>query len=38
VEGGPDDLPPHRRERYEESGRRSKILVKTLRPSAPGRT
>ena len=37
AEGGPDDLPPHRRERYEESGRRSKILVKTLRPPAPGR-
>jgi len=31
VEGSPDDLPPDRRERYEASGRRSKILVKTLR-------
>lgn len=28
VEGTPDDLPPSRRERYEASGRRSKILVK----------
>ena len=31
-EGGPDDLPPDRRERYEQSGRRSKVLVKALRP------
>jgi amino-acid N-acetyltransferase len=30
VEGTPDDLPPDRRERYEQSGRRSKVLVKTL--------
>jgi amino-acid N-acetyltransferase len=28
--GTPDDLPPHRRERYEKSGRRSRVLVKTL--------
>ncbi|HVQ31770.1 MAG TPA: amino-acid N-acetyltransferase [Vicinamibacteria bacterium] len=31
-EGGPDDLPPLRRERYEQSGRRSRVLVKALRP------
>ncbi len=30
-EGSPDDLPPARRERYEQSGRKSKILVKRLR-------
>jgi amino-acid N-acetyltransferase len=30
-EGTPDDLPPARRERYEQSGRNSKILVKTLK-------
>lgn len=31
-EGSPEDLPPARRERYEQSGRKSKILVKRLRP------
>jgi amino-acid N-acetyltransferase len=31
VEGTPDDLPPARREKYERSGRRSKVLVKNLR-------
>jgi amino-acid N-acetyltransferase len=30
VEGTPDDLPPPRREKYEQSGRRSKVLVKKL--------
>ena len=30
-EGAPDDLPPARRERYEQSGRNSKILVKKLK-------
>jgi amino-acid N-acetyltransferase len=30
VEGTPDDLPPGRRERYDQSGRRSKVLVKSL--------
>ena len=30
VEGTPDDLPPARRERYEQSGRRSKVLIKRL--------
>jgi amino-acid N-acetyltransferase len=29
-EGTPDDLPPARRELYDQSGRRSKVLVKTL--------
>jgi amino-acid N-acetyltransferase len=31
VEGTPDDLPPLRREAYEQSGRNSKVLVKKLR-------
>jgi amino-acid N-acetyltransferase len=30
VEGTPDDLPPARRARYEQSGRRSRVLTKTL--------
>jgi amino-acid N-acetyltransferase len=30
--GSPDDLPPVRRERYEKSGRRSHVLVKSLTP------
>jgi amino-acid N-acetyltransferase len=30
VEGTPDDLPAVRRERYEQSGRRSKVLIKRL--------
>jgi amino-acid N-acetyltransferase len=36
AEGSPEDLPGTRRERYEQSGRRSKVLVKTLEsePSA----
>ena len=34
VEGTPDDLPPGRRERYEQSKRRSKVLVKPLAPEA----
>jgi amino-acid N-acetyltransferase len=29
-EGTPDDLPPARREKYEQSGRNSKVLVKKL--------
>ncbi|MEO8428058.1 MAG: amino-acid N-acetyltransferase, partial [Verrucomicrobiota bacterium] len=29
-EGGSDDLPPTRREKYEQSGRNSKVLVKKL--------
>jgi amino-acid N-acetyltransferase len=31
-EGSPDDLPPARREKYEQSGRNSKVLVKKLAP------
>ena len=31
AEGTPDDLPPGRREKYEQSGRNSKVLVKKLR-------
>jgi amino-acid N-acetyltransferase len=31
-EGTPDDLPPARRERYEQSARNSKILIKKLAP------
>ena len=34
-EGSPEDLPPARREKYEQSGRNSKILVKTLAGTAP---
>jgi amino-acid N-acetyltransferase len=30
TEGTPDDLPPVRREKYEQSGRNSKVLVKKL--------
>jgi amino-acid N-acetyltransferase len=30
-EGTPDDLPPVRREKYDQSGRNSKVLVKKLR-------
>lgn len=30
-EGTPDDLPPARREKYDQSGRNSKVLVKKLR-------
>jgi amino-acid N-acetyltransferase len=30
AEGTPDDLPPARREKYDQSGRRSKVLVKKL--------
>jgi len=31
VEASPDDLPPIRRERYDASGRNSKVLIKRLR-------
>ncbi len=31
AEGTPDDLPPGRREKYDQSGRRSKVLVKRLK-------
>jgi amino-acid N-acetyltransferase len=30
VEGTPDDLPPQRREKYDRSGRNSKVLLKQL--------
>ena len=30
AEGTPDDLPPARREKYDQSGRNSKVLVKKL--------
>jgi amino-acid N-acetyltransferase len=30
IEGSPDDLPPERRALYEQSGRRSKVLIKKL--------
>jgi len=32
FDGTPEDLPPQRRERYEQSGRRSRVLVKALKP------
>ncbi len=35
AEGSPDDLPPARREIYEQSGRRSKVLVKKLAAARP---
>jgi amino-acid N-acetyltransferase len=31
AEGTPDDLPPTRREKYDQSGRHSKVLVKQLK-------
>ena len=31
IEGTPEDLPPTRREKYEQSGRKSKVLVKLLK-------
>ena len=34
IEGSPDDLPPSRREKYDQSGRNSKVLVKKLKISA----
>jgi amino-acid N-acetyltransferase len=34
AEGTPDDLPADRREKYDHSGRNSKVLVKRLRASA----
>ena len=33
AEGTPDDLPPGRREKYDQSGRNSKVLVKKLQPA-----
>lgn len=37
VEGTPDDLPPARREKYEQSRRNSKILIKKLNVPAPAK-
>jgi amino-acid N-acetyltransferase len=37
LEGGPEDLPSSRRERYEQSGRRSKVLIKPLQSPSPSR-
>jgi amino-acid N-acetyltransferase len=34
AEGTPDDLPPERREKYDHSGRNSKVLVKKLKAAA----
>ena len=34
AEGTPDDLPPGRREKYDQSGRNSKVLVKKLKPAS----
>jgi amino-acid N-acetyltransferase len=31
AEGTPDDLPPDRREKYDQSGRNSKVLIKRLK-------
>ena len=31
TEGTPEDLPPARREKYDQSGRNSKVLVKKLK-------
>jgi amino-acid N-acetyltransferase len=31
IEGTPDDLPPGRREKYDQSGRNSKVLVKKMK-------
>jgi amino-acid N-acetyltransferase len=36
VEGTPDDLPPARREKYDQSGRNSKVLIKKLTKPAVG--
>jgi len=36
AEGTPDDLPPARREKYDQSGRKSKVLVKKLKSGGGG--
>src|SRR4051812_32897964 len=38
VEGTPDDLPPARREKYDSSGRNSKVLIKKLSAKIPDPT
>ena len=35
VEGTPDDLPPARRDKYDQSGRNSKVLLKKLAKNQP---
>jgi amino-acid N-acetyltransferase len=35
TEGSPADLPPARREKYEQTGRKSKVLVKHLKHLSP---
>jgi amino-acid N-acetyltransferase len=37
TEGTPDDLPPSRREKYDQGGRNSKVLVKKLNVTASAR-
>jgi amino-acid N-acetyltransferase len=34
LEGTPDVLPPSRREKYDQSGRKSKVLIKHFKPAA----
>ncbi|NQU09553.1 amino-acid N-acetyltransferase [bacterium] len=36
--GTAEDLPPARREKYEQSGRNSRIMIKTLPPASPATT
>jgi amino-acid N-acetyltransferase len=36
TEGTPDDLPPARCEKYDHSGRNSKVLVKKVQVGPPG--
>ena len=36
AEGTSDDLPPARREKYDQSGRKSKVLVKKLKSGGGG--
>ena len=36
VEASPEELPAERREKYETSGRNSKVLVKDVEPQVPG--
>jgi amino-acid N-acetyltransferase len=38
AEGSPDNLPAGRREKYEQSGRRSKVLIKRLKGEASARS
>jgi amino-acid N-acetyltransferase len=37
IEVSPDELPPERREKYESSGRNSKVLMKQVSPSQPAK-